>query len=206
MAADGEVERDGGVRTVERRVDIAKAFAQRRDFGRKVVFELAWLAGGIEQDRQIGDLDGHQIGGVLGKIRVSGEHHRDRLADIAHAIRGEDRLAIGIEAFDPRQAEINRRDVDNIARRPHRNHAGRGTGRCRVDRDDAAVCVGGSHHAHVQLMRKTDVGREPAAPGNERPVFDPRHRTSNEAHRAPASFAAINLIGPAPARRGDAFR
>ena len=57
VAADGEIERDDGVRSVKGRVDVAKAFAQRGDLGRMVVVEFARLAGGVEQNRQIGDVD-----------------------------------------------------------------------------------------------------------------------------------------------------
>ena len=40
------------------------------------------------------DLHCHQISGVLGDIGIGSEHDRDRLADIAHAAVGEDRLAV----------------------------------------------------------------------------------------------------------------
>jgi hypothetical protein len=35
--------------------------------------------------------------------------------------------------------------------------------------------MGGSHDAHMQHMRKRNVAGEPAAPGDERPVFQARY-------------------------------
>ena len=39
---------------------------------------------GIEAGLQLVDLGEHQLGGILGEVGIVGEHHRDRLADIAH--------------------------------------------------------------------------------------------------------------------------
>ena len=132
-------------------------------------------------------LDCHQIGGILRDIWIGGEDDGDRLADITHAIGGEDRLAIGIETFDAGEAKIDRRNVGDIRRGPDRNDTRNVACRGRIDRADAGMGVGGTHHAHVQLMRKRDVGGEAAIAGDERPIFKTRDRTADEVHRAKAS-------------------
>ncbi len=87
-----------------------------------------------------------QLGGVLGDVRILGEHRGDRLADVAHLVRGQHRLAVRRELLDRPFAEIDRPDVVDVARGPHRDHAGQRAGLAGVDRDDAAVRVVGAHH------------------------------------------------------------
>ena len=78
---------------------------------------------GREHFRQYLDLDRHQVGGVLGQIRIGCKNHRHRFADIADAVRSEDRLAIRLQSFDAREPEIDRRNICDIRRGPHRDHA-----------------------------------------------------------------------------------
>ncbi len=89
---------------------VAIAFAHDRGFGRMAGAKFAGRRVGREQFGQTLNLDRHQVGGVLGGIGVAGEHHRDRLADIAHAFGGEDRLTVRLEPFDAGEAEIDRRN------------------------------------------------------------------------------------------------
>ena len=53
--------------------------------------------------------------------------------------------------------------------------------------------VGGTHHAHVQLMGERDVGGKAAVAGDERPIFETRDRAADEVHRAKASKWAVSL-------------
>ena len=97
---------------------------------------------GVHQRGQSFGLDAHEIGGILGSVGIGGEDDGDRLADITHAIRGEDRLAIGIEAFDAGEAKIDRRNVGDIRRGPDRDDARNVARRGRVDRADAGMGMG----------------------------------------------------------------
>ena len=149
------------------------------------------------------DLDRHQIGGVLGGIGIGRENDGDRLADIAHAAGGEDRLPVRIEAFDAGEAEIDRRNAGDIGRRPDRDDARRRARRAGIDRHDAAMRMRGAHHAHVQLMRERDVRGEAALAGDQRPILKTRHRTADKGHGAQASRWPVSLmrrtqIFPAP--------
>ena len=48
----------------------------------------------VEHGRQLLVLGDDQRGRFLGDMRIGGEHHRDRLADIVHLVEREDRLVV----------------------------------------------------------------------------------------------------------------
>ena len=55
-----------------------------------------------------------QVGGVLGDVMVVRKDHRDRLADIAHDILRQHRLAVGLERLQAGKAKRDRRQVRNV--------------------------------------------------------------------------------------------
>ncbi len=139
----------------------------------------------VEQRRQFLDRDVDQIGGVFGDIGVDREHRGDRIADIAHALLGQHRLAVRIERRDRALAEIDRRHLGNVVGGPHREHAGQRARRRRIDRGDAAMRVSRAHDAHMELMRKIDVAGKRATPGNERRILKPRDGLADPLFHAP---------------------
>ena len=76
---------------------------------------------GVEQHGQLGDLHGHEISRILGHIGVFGEDGGDRIAHIAHALGRQHRLAPWLEPLDAALAEIDRRNIRNVGRGPHRD-------------------------------------------------------------------------------------
>ena len=94
---------------------------------------------GVEQRRQLGDLDGDEVRGVLRDIGIGGEHGGDGLADIAHRAAREHRLAVGLQLFDAAFAEVDRRHVGDVLRGPHRDDPGQRARRRGIDRDDGAM-------------------------------------------------------------------
>ena len=151
-----------------------------------IVASLEWpgeystgAASEFEQRRQFLNLDYDEIGGILGGVGVLGENGGNGVADVTHDALGQHRLAIGIERRNAALAKINRRHLGNVGRRPHRVDAGQGKRRARVDRNDAAVGVGGTDHPHVKLMRKIDVAGKLASADNERRVFEPQDRLAD---------------------------
>ena len=199
MAPDREIELDHGMRLAKRGADVPVGFFHDRRFGRAAVFEFPGRRGGIEHDRQFVDRDGDEIGCVLRHIGISREHSGDRLADIAHALPGQDGLAIGCQAFDAGQAEIDRRDLRHVGRRPGRDHARQRQRGTRVDRHDPAVRLGRAHHPHMHHAGKGDVGREPAASRHQGPILETGHGSSDEGHVRP-----VPARTPHAARRGCA--
>ena len=189
MAPDRQIQLHHGVSAAKRGRDIAVRLFHERCLGRTAVLELAGRRAGVEDDRQFVDRDRDEIGSVLRHIGIGREHRRNRIADIAHPPRGQDRLTVGCQSFDAGQPEIDRRDVGNVGECPDRHDARQGPGHAGVDRPDVAVRVGRPHHPHMQHMRKNDIGGEPAAPGHQRPVLEARNRASDEAHVMPAAGA-----------------
>ena len=184
VPAAGELQLDDVRRGFEHRFDVAVALRQDRGFGVAAEREFAGLVAGVEQRRQFLDLHGDEIGGVLGDVGVLGEHRRHRLADIAHLVRRQHRLAVGRELLDRPFAEIDRRHVGDVGRGPHRDHArqrARGVG---VDRDDVGVGVVGAHDPHVKLAREVDVAGKAAAAGDQRRVLQPLDRLADPFRRA----------------------
>ena len=127
---------------------------------------------GRHQGRQLVEIDRDLIGGVLGLIGILREHHRDRLAHVAHPLARQHRLAIGHELLDPIVAEIDRRQVGEIAAGPDRHHAGRRQRLGDLDGAEPGMGDGRADHAHMQLMRETRhrprTARGPAPAGHPR--------------------------------------
>ena len=61
-----------------------------------------------------------------------------------------------------------------------------------------------AHHAHVQHVRKGDIGGEPAAARHQRPILETRHRTSDYAHVSVSTLASEAARSAARMRRGVA--
>ena len=182
MAPDREIELHHRMRVAACGCEVAVRLLQDRRLGRTAVFELARAVARVEDDRQLLDLDFDQIGRVFRKICVGREYGCDRLADVAHALPGQNGLAIGCQPFDARQPEIDRRNIGDIGRRPHRRDLRQCPRRGAVDRDDPAMRVARPHHSHVQHVGKSDVGGKPSAARHQRPVLEARNRTSDHAH------------------------
>ena len=140
--------------------------------------------------RQVVDVDEDALGGILGEIGVGGEDDRHRLADIAHLVLRQDRLAVGLEAGDADLAEIDRRDRGDVGEGPHRRHAGHGQGLARLDAEDAAVGDRRADDAHVELAGKIDVGGEAALSGEKRPVLQAPYGGADDGHQRILSAAA----------------
>ena len=84
------------------------------------------------------------------------------------------------QAFDPAQAKIDRWNVGNVGGGPYRMHAWLRQARAGVDAAQPSVREIRAHDAHVQLLRKRNVGGEPATPHQQRRVLEPHHRPADE--------------------------
>src|SRR5262249_61164536 len=94
MSPDGEIEFHHNRCIAPRGLDIAIRLFDDRRLGRAAGLELAWRCARVENDRQIFDFDGNEIGCVLRHVRIGCEYSSDRLADITQARPRQDRLAI----------------------------------------------------------------------------------------------------------------
>ena len=134
VPADRELELDHRVRLAKRLVQIAVALADGRRLARDAGSELAGRRGGADDRGKLLDLERHQLRGVLRDIGVAGEHAGDRLADVAHELAREDRLAVRLQPRDPGHAEVDRRHLSDVRAGPHRDHARRAERRADVRR------------------------------------------------------------------------
>ena len=180
MTADPKVELDHRVGPGEGAPGIAPALAQHMGLGVMAGIERPGRLIGGEDRRQVLDRGKDLLGGILGAIGVIGEDRRHRLADIAHNPARQDRLAIGLQAAHPGGAELDRPDLGDIGRGPHRRDPGRAKGCLRVDRGDPAMRAVRAHDSHMELVGKRDVGRKPAPPGDQRRVFKPPDPLADE--------------------------
>ena len=140
----------------ERRVDVAIAFAHDGGLGRMAGRRIRPAAPSASSSAGSSSMSTRdQVGGVLGEIGIGREHHRDRLADIAHAIAWRGSAGDRARAL---RCGVRRKSIGGMsatsAAVQTATTPGRRARRWRIDRDDAAVRVRGAHHAHVQLMRK----------------------------------------------------
>ncbi len=123
MAPDREVQLDYDRGVVKRGRELAIGLFHDRRFGRTSGLEFPWRFARVEHEGQIFDLDRDYVGGILGQIWIAREHRRHGLADIAHALTGQDWLPVRHQSFDSGQAKIDRRNLGDVGRRPHRRHA-----------------------------------------------------------------------------------
>ena len=78
-------------------VDIAIPFLQDSRLRREFTFVGVWFSGCVHRCLLGFDRKRDQLSCIFRKIRGVREDHCDRLADIAHGILRQHRLAIGIE-------------------------------------------------------------------------------------------------------------
>ena len=184
MPPAGQLELDDMRRRFEHRIDVAVALIQNRGFGVAAKGKLGGVVARIELRRQRLDLDRNKIGGILGNIRILGEHRCNRLAYITHLVDRQYRLAIRGEPGDRPFAKIDRRHIGNVGRGPHRHDAGQRARRFGIDRYDVGMGVVGANDPHVKLTRKVDVAGEAAAAGHERRILQPLDRLADPSCRA----------------------
>jgi hypothetical protein len=82
----------------------------------------------IRNRRQRLDFDRNRVERVLGLRLRFRDHHRDRLADVAHLVPGDDRLKIGLELGQVREPQRDHRHASDIPSGHDRMHARHGTG------------------------------------------------------------------------------
>ena len=171
------------MRVAECGLNIAVAFADDCSFGNAPRLEFGRRCARIECDRKLLDIEFDQVRGVFRKIRVGCKHRGDRIADISNPILRQHALAIGLEPLDPRQPEIDRRNIPDIGGGPDRHHARRGKRSARVDVADAAMREGRAHDTHVQLTRERDIGRKASPSGNQRGVLLAADGSTDQGHQ-----------------------
>jgi hypothetical protein len=180
MTADLELELDDCVGGAKARVGIAVFLADDRGLGQHSLREFAGRTIRGKDRRQILDFDRNKLRRILRKVGALGEDRRHRLADIADAVDGQDRLAIGQKLLDPALAEVDWGDVADMLGRPYRPDAFMRAGGLDIDRTNAAVRTGRAHDAHVQLVGEGYVGGKSPLAGHQWTIFKAGDRAAYE--------------------------
>ena len=191
VAPSGQFELDRAGSLGKRRLDIPIAFAYGGGLGGQARRKFAKRRGGIGEHRQRLEVEAHAFGRVFGNEGVGCKDRRDRIPDIAHPIARQNGLQVGVEFDRGPFTQGDTGDADHILRGPDRHHATHGKGLRGVNAEQSGMGHRRAHHAHVQLMRKRQVGGKPALTAYERQVFQARDRLAE-------------WVGPIVVRRGRA--
>ncbi len=154
VPADREIKRDDRFGHAKGCIDVAGFFLDHRCFGIVMLVERSRLPRRIENDRQRRDVDLDQISRVLGNVWIGGENRRHRLADITYVTLRQRGLPIGLELYQPRQPESDRRNVCDVGMRPDGVNAREGEGGFCVDRFQSSVRDWRAHDPHMPLAGK----------------------------------------------------
>ena len=144
----------------------------------------------IEHRRQRLEIELDQLRRVLGGIAALRHDDRNRLADVADLVMGQQRLLrideLVLHQRRPfarqRQLRIRHRRqlADKLRPGQHMENAGRRRGARHVDRLDARMRVRAPHQHRMQHVRQFEIGNVLAAAGQEPPVLAPRHGAADE--------------------------
>ena len=179
MPPDREFELDHGMGGGKRGLDTAVLLAHHRRFGAVTGREFSRRQVRFKHCRQGFNFYNDGIGRVFGAIGIVGKYYGHRLADVAHALPRQHRLAIGLKSGHARGAKLDRRQRGDVHRRPHRKATQGSRRRAGVDANDAAMRMVRAHYAHIDLVRKGNAGGIPAATEHQRQILEPRDRLSN---------------------------
>ncbi len=194
VPADGQLQRYHRMRSGKGSVEIAVGFGDHCGLGTASRREFARRRGRIQARRQRLDFRHDKLRDILGDVGVSGEYCRHRLADVAHMSIRQDRLAIRVQPRNWRHAKADRGDFGDVFRGPDGNRAGVRQRLCDPKASEAAERDRRAYYAHIKRVRWRDIGRELAAAGEQRAVFQALDRSADQAHlRISAAAASTDL-------------
>ena len=144
----------------------------------------------IEHRRQRLEIELDQLRRVLGGIAVRRDDDRDRLADVADLVMGQQRLLrideLVLHQRRPfaRQRELRvghrRQHARELGPGQHKGNAGRRGGARHIDRLDARMGLRTSDQHRMQHVRQFEIGNVLAAAGQKPAILAPRHGAADE--------------------------
>ena len=159
-------------------VDVALGVvpAQQHVVRSRVVQRLRVLGVARIDDRaELLDVDQHVLSSVRRELRRLGDDERDRLPDVANAIRREHGMHRRHDLRAGGRGEWKRIDeAVDVGGREHRAHARQRPRGVRVDGDDATVRVHAPHERGVQELRQLQVAGVLRLACDEAPVLGTR--------------------------------
>ena len=131
--------------------------------------------------RQRLELELDEFGGIERLRHGFGDDEGDAVADPAHALLGQDRIARlehrrAVAPLEPAMArQVAPAGRLDVGRGQHAQHAGRGFGRAHVERFDPGVRVLRAHDDAVRHAGQLDVVDVAAAAAQQPRILEPRH-------------------------------
>jgi hypothetical protein len=126
-------------------------------------------------------VDGDALDRIGQAIGIVGHHHRHALADVADDVAREDTSREGAALVRALGAgQDGPRRLGQIGGAPRRDDTGQGPRIAHVDRADARVAMGASHHAEVQQSLAGHVVEIPAGAHEEAAVFLSSRRAADQ--------------------------
>ena len=155
------------------------------------------LAAGVGDRGQFVDLDIHQFGGVLARVRVVADHHGERLAHVTDHVGGEHRLQVGAEIGTAHgQADGDDQARGKVLGGDDGGDAQGVRGLTDVQVADLPVRGRGADDPGPQLPGGADVIAEPAATAQQAGVLLARHPGADGGHAdSPRSRARGSRLG-----------
>ena len=183
MPSDPQVQFDHLRRIGKCRIDIAIALLDDRRFAVMARQKFDGVSGRIRDRRKFVDINEHQIGSILRRVRILGKDDSDRFADIPHPLPRHDRLLVGVEPRVLRRAEIDQRDIGPV-------HC---LGGRSIDIGDDPMCHVRPDNAHVQRVGKSPVRRKGSCTGKQRGVLQPQDTFANLSALQTGAFRRAHL-------------
>ena len=116
------------------------------------------------RERLVFDVD--ELGSVLSDVAIDGGHDGDRLANVAHLVRGDREHGRNLEAKVDRDRERSR-ELERLNAGEHRDNTGQFLRTARVDGPHQRVCMWAPNDRQVKRALRLDVVGELTAAGQE---------------------------------------
>jgi hypothetical protein len=145
---------------------------------------------GVHHRRQRIEIDGHQLGCILGCVAALRHDDGHRLADVPDLVVRQERL-LWIDEIMPHQARPfpgkrelrvrhRRQQPCEIGTAQDKGDATRRCGARQVDGADARMRDGAPHEHRVQHVRQIEIGNEMASAREQTAILPARQRTPDE--------------------------
>ena len=143
----------------------------------------------VRDRRQLFDLDFDRLERVLGLRLGVGDHHGDRLADVADLVLRDDRLKIVLEFRQVGQPQRDDRDaLPDIRGGDDRMHARHGARGRRVDPAKPAVRHAAAHNHRMQHAVALEIVDKGARPSEKSQILGPMNGAADQRGRVHRGF------------------
>jgi hypothetical protein len=186
---------------------VRRAHAARVAFRRGIRHHDVALRFSHERRQRL-EVELDRLGRVLAERAALGDHHRDRLADVAHGVFRHHRLLVGTELGKPHKPHRDPGELaaaGKVRRGVHRVHSRHAARSRRVDAADRRVRARTAQERGVQHAGNVQVVGELAAAAQQAQILHPLDRTADRLSFLGHEIILRGTIG-APCRTSSCAR